>query len=44
MIAELESHVLSLYPDGHSYEAIGERLEVLKTVLEGETSGTEARR
>jgi RNA polymerase sporulation-specific sigma factor len=27
VLSELESHVLSLYLDGHSYEAIGERLE-----------------
>ena len=27
VLSELESHVLSLYLDGHSYEEIGERLE-----------------
>ena len=27
VLSELESQVLSLYLDGHSYEAIGERLE-----------------
>jgi RNA polymerase sporulation-specific sigma factor len=27
VLSELESHVLSLYLDGHSYEVIGERLE-----------------
>ena len=27
VLSELESHVLSLYLDGHSYEAIGERLD-----------------
>jgi RNA polymerase sporulation-specific sigma factor len=27
VLSELESRVLSLYLDGHSYEAIGERLE-----------------
>ena len=27
VLSELESHVLSLYLDGHSYEQIGERLE-----------------
>ena len=27
VLSELESHVLSLYLDGHSYEPIGERLE-----------------
>ena len=27
VLSELESRVLSLYLDGHSYEVIGERLE-----------------
>ena len=27
VLSELESHVLSLYLDGYSYEAIGERLD-----------------
>ena len=27
MLSELESHVLALYLDGHSYEVIGERLD-----------------
>ena len=27
VLSELESHVLSLYLDGYSYEVIGERLE-----------------
>ena len=27
VLSELESHVLALYLDGHSYEVIGERLD-----------------